>query len=201
MDTVGTFDRTRQREPDGRARLFGSYGLAAGSGALFVTWRNDVPQVTWWGPDGALRQVLRWRATPTYPTQAHLDAYLERQAASARALNPEMPRDRLEDMIRRERTRYEIDTSQPFPLFTAVRGDGQGGVWLSPYRTGLEDASDGIAPSIVITPDGRWLGSVILPDDFRLLDVFGDRVLGVLRDPMDVESVAVFTLTPVQPTP
>jgi hypothetical protein len=196
LDTVGTFDRTRQRAPGGRTRLFGSFGLASGSGALFLTWRNDVPQVTWWSADGAVRQVLRWKATPTYPTQAHLDAYVERQAASVRALNPGMPRDRLEDIVRRDRERYEIDTSQPFPLFSSVRGDGQGGVWLSPYRTGVEDGSDQIVPWIVIAQDGQWLGSVRFPDGFRLLDVYGDRVLGVLRDAMDVESVAVFTLTP-----
>jgi hypothetical protein len=140
LDTVALFDRTRRRDRADAIYLFGSYGLASASGALFLTTRNDVPQVTWRGPDGAVRQVLRWKATPSYPTQAHLDAYAERQAASARALNPGVPRDRLEASIRRDRERLGIDPSQPFPLFTAARGDGQGGVWLSDYRPDVGDA-------------------------------------------------------------
>jgi hypothetical protein len=196
LDTVAAFDRTRRRDRASANYLFGPYGLASASGTLFLTVRNDVPQVTWRSSDGAIRQVVRWKATPIYPTQAHLDAYAERQAASARALNPGMPRDRLEASIRQQRERFEVDTSQPFPLFTGARGDGQGGVWLSGFPTDVAGPSEGPAHWSVIAPDGRWLGSVTLPDRFRLLDVSADRVLGVLRDELDVESVAVFRVQP-----
>jgi hypothetical protein len=200
LDTVAAFDRTRRRDRADAIHLFGPYGLASASGTLFVTWRNDIPQVTWRGADGAIRQVLRWKATPSYPTQEHLDAYVDRTSESARAMNPDVPREQIEASLRRQRERFEIDTNEPFPLFSSVRGDGQGGVWLSEYRTDLGAVPDGPAHWTLIAPDGRWLGAVILPDGFRMLDVSGDRVLGVLRDSMDVESVAVFTLTPAQPS-
>ena len=46
----------------------------------------------------------------------------------------------------------------------------------------------------VISPDGEWLGQVEAPPRFRILDVTGGLVLGVLRDEMDVENVVVYEL-------
>ena len=47
---------------------------------------------------------------------------------------------------------------------------------------------------MVISPNGEWLGRVDAPPDLRILDVAGGRVLGVLKDEMDVESVVVYEL-------
>ena len=46
----------------------------------------------------------------------------------------------------------------------------------------------------VISADGEWLGRVEAPLGFRILDVAGGLVLGVLRDELDVQIVAVYEL-------
>jgi hypothetical protein len=40
--------------------------------------------------------------------------------------------------------------------------------------------------------DGRHVRTVVLPGGLRVLDVRGERVVGVLMDALDVEYVAVF---------
>ena len=47
----------------------------------------------------------------------------------------------------------------------------------------------------MISEDGDWLGVVELPDGLRILDIRGGRILGVLRDELEVQSVAVFEVT------
>jgi hypothetical protein len=110
-----------------------------------------------------------------------------------------MPRDRLDAFIREQRERLHLDSSQPFPLFGLIEGDGRGGVWLSEFPADGRNPYYGLSHWSVVAANGEWLGSVTLPDGFRVLDISADRVLGVLRDSMDVESVAVFQLTPAPP--
>ncbi len=50
----------------------------------------------------------------------------------------------------------------------------------------------GVAPYTVISSDGEWLGQVEALCRFRILDVAGRLVLGVLRDEMDVENIVVY---------
>ena len=69
--------------------------------------------------------------------------------------------------------------------------DAEGNVWLPSYRPG---GSPGGSPYTVISPGGEWLGTVEAPPRFRILDVAGGLVLGVLRDEMDVENVVVYEL-------
>lgn len=46
----------------------------------------------------------------------------------------------------------------------------------------------------VIAPDGRWLGTVTVPEGFRPWDIASDRMVGVEGDPMDGERVVVYPL-------
>jgi hypothetical protein len=47
---------------------------------------------------------------------------------------------------------------------------------------------------MVFDPLGHWLGTVEAPPGLSILQVGGDFVLGVSRDPMDVETVQVHRL-------
>ena len=65
------------------------------------------------------------------------------------------------------------------------------------------------APPVAVDGPAWWgfgrdaqhtgLGEITLPDHFRLLDVRGNRVLGVQMDSLDVQSVAVFDLIESSP--
>ena len=87
--------------------------------------------------------------------------------------------------------RFEQRSDEPLPLYGNIQGDDEGGVWLGEYRGGL-----GGDPSRydVVSSEGEWLGTLELPPRFRVLDIAGSRVLGVLKDELDVESVAVYEI-------
>ena len=86
-----------------------------------------------------------------------------------------------------------VRSDEPLPLYANIQGDDEGGVWLAEYMGGL---FLGVDPSRyqVVSPDGEWLGTLELPTRFRVLDIKGSRVLGVLKDELDVESVAVYEI-------
>ena len=86
-------------------------------------------------------------------------------------------------------SRYRAMIGQPIPRFGSPFADGN--VWLPSYRPAYPEEG---SPYTVISPDGEWLGQVETPPGFRILDVAGGLVLGVLRDEMDVESVVVYGL-------
>ncbi|MCY3703980.1 MAG: hypothetical protein OXH08_00520 [Gammaproteobacteria bacterium] len=42
-------------------------------------------------------------------------------------------------------------------------------------------------PWLVLGPDGNWLGSVEIPENFRVTDIGVDEILGVWEDELDVQ--------------
>jgi hypothetical protein len=166
-------------------------GMAVASGDRFVTMRSDQPQLAWWDREG-VRQVVRWNPPRVQPRQEHLDVFADRIREETPKLNPGRGGPEMDRMIERQIASFQIDPSQPLPVLGHVFGDHVGGVWLSDFS--IEGIIYGGSKWSVISPAGEWLGRVALPQRFRLLDVRGDRVAGVLTDDLDVESVAVFSL-------
>lgn len=98
------------------------------------------------------------------------------------------------------------------PPFRSVRVDDDGRIWVDLYQRGRlrNDAAeipdveeDGSARSRwtqplvydIYEPDGRFLGTVRLPDRFDLHVARGDLVWGVIRDEYEVEYVVRYRLT------
>jgi hypothetical protein len=194
VDTIGAFDLA---DPAGLVSgprpAFPIGGKGIGSGEYFVTARSDLAQLTWWGRDGAPRQILRWNPPRTHPTEADLDAYLVLMRSEMKRLNRSMSDAQLERIMMQQRPLMIVDPSVPYPLFMELQGDGAGGVWMSDYTLQVRPL-DGVPHWSIIAPEGQWLGEITLPDHFRLLDVRGGRVLGVQMDSLDIQSVAVFDL-------
>ena len=63
--------------------------------------------------------------------------------------------------------------------------DPTGAVWLQLYRG--ESEADEPVRWLVLAADGTWLGTVGLPDRFRIVDIEMDAVLGVWYDELDVQ--------------
>jgi len=78
------------------------------------------------------------------------------------------------------------------PLFGSLLGDDEGRVWLPEYAVASQ--RNGYPSYAVISSSGEWLGRVDAPPGVRVLDVAGGRVLGVVKDEMDVQSVVVYKL-------
>ncbi|MDZ7780791.1 MAG: hypothetical protein U5R14_12785 [Gemmatimonadota bacterium] len=190
-DTVATYDLARRRPRSGPTNPFGHFGRAAVSGPSFVSARSDIPELTWRDPDGTVRQILRWAPEPRYPDEADWREFTEGFTENMRRINPQMSQDEARQFAERQLERFELRTDEPYPLFADLRGDDQGRVWMGVFHHG---GMMGVPAYDLIASDGTWLGRLELPSGFRVLDVRDRRVLGVLPDELEVESVAVYEL-------
>jgi hypothetical protein len=84
----------------------------------------------------------------------------------------------------------EAERPQTRPAYGAFLVDQEDHLWVVVY-----DVLGRPAPAwYVFAPDGRWLGTVVMPGRFRLLQVGDSWVLGVSRDELDVEYVRLHAL-------
>lgn len=198
-DTVASYDMVPSTPMRGPTNPFGPFGVVGATAGSFVRGRSDVRQLTWLTSGGEVRQIVRWVGSPTYPADADVRAFQEDFRAQLRRVNPHLPRTQLDALIKGQMKRFQVVSDAPMPLFRTLLGDGQGGVWMGEYEAG--GGPDGPRRFDVIAPDGAWLGTADLPARFRLLAVRSHRALGVMRDSMDAESVAVFrfTMQPADP--
>ena len=187
VDTVASYDYVPSDANPSPG--FGSVTVADGR---FVYTRSDKAEVTWLGADGRVRQIMRWQAEPEHLTEEHLVGYGESLLPLYRFANPDAPIARFEEMVREDVARRAVDLGKPLALFRSPFGDAEGRVWLPAYELG--GPREGSPPYIVLSPNGEWLGKVDTPPGLRILDVAGGRVLGVLKDEMDVENVVVYEL-------
>ena len=190
LDTVASYDhrpRERSGQPWPIIRAVGEVTVAAGR---FVHTRSDRPEITWRLPDGTVTQIVRWRTEPTLLTEQLLEP-VEDYERMIGWTNYGVSDARLEEIVQENMSRYRAMIGQPVPFFGSPFADADGNVWLPPYRPAYPEEG---SPYTVISPDGEWLGQVEAPPRFRILDVTGGLVLGVLRDEMDVESVVVYEL-------
>ena len=190
LDTVASYDHL-PRERSGLAgpiiRPVGEVTAAAGR---FVHTRSDRAEITWRLPDGTVTQIVRWRPEPNLLTEELLEGGEAYNRMIGR-MNYQVSDARLEEIIQEDMSRYRAMIGQPVPLFGSPFADADGNVWLPSYRPAYPKEG---SPYTVISPDGEWLGQVETPPRFRILDVAGGLVLGVLRDEMDVENVVVYGL-------
>ena len=188
LDTVAAYDhypRERRGVMNPIIQPIGEVTVAAGR---FVHTRSDRPEITWRLPDGTVTQIVRWRPEPPLLTEELLE-HGESYNRMIGRMNYGVSEARLEEIIKEDMSRYRDMIGQPVPLFGSPFADAAGNLWLPSYRPAYPEEG---SPYTVISPDGEWLGQVETPPRFRILDVTGGLVLGVLRDEMDVENVVVY---------
>jgi len=191
LDTVASYDHL-PRDTRGRMnpiRALGEVTVAAGQ---FVYTRSDRPEITWRLPEGTVTQIVRWRAEPTLLTEELLEPVEAYQRLVTQINNRGIPMSRIEELVQNSMSSRYAMIGQPLPLFGSPFADADGNVWLPSYRMAYPKEA---SPYTVISSDGEWLGTVETPPRFRILDVNGGLVLGVLRDDeTDVENVVVYGL-------
>ena len=158
----------------------------------FIYTRSDRPEATWRTADGTVEQIVRWRAEPDHLTEEHLVPLEADLRARLRFANRDAPAAVVERLTRETMAEYRADLGRPLPLFRPPFGDAEGRVWLPTYLPA--GPREGSPPYAVLSSDGSWLGRVDAPPGLRILDVAHGRVLGVVTDEMDVESVVVYEL-------
>ena len=193
-DTVASFDWVPFRPPEGvKENPFSHHGFTTAAGGQFVYGRTDVPELVWRNPDGSVAQIIRWQPEWVYPSEEHWNQFEANQRAVLPGVNPQASTDAaIKELIQGTLARYQLDTDQPLPLYGRPFGDAEGRIWMAQYSIG--SGRDGAPAYTVIDTDGVWLGRVAVPLGLRVLDVAGGRVLGVVKDDMDVQSVVVYEL-------
>jgi hypothetical protein len=160
---------------------FGRSPAAAVYNTQFCFGASDTYEIACYDRNGSLRRVVR-RAVPPRPvTSADIEAY---QAGELSQIDDA-------DQRRDAERRYdEMPVPETMPAYTTFMFDGAGDLWVREFTVG-EAAT---WPWTVFDPDGRMLGTVALPADFRVTQIGDDFVLGLWRDDLEVEHVRLYRL-------
>jgi hypothetical protein len=196
VDTLGTFPagivEVRNMEMFGRSMpvpipipFTPSTMVAAGPDAVYVG-TSDSYEIRVLSPDGALRRLIR-REVPARPvTQADRDA----MTARMRDL-PSQGGAQLAPMMEQfQKAMAEIDYPETMPAYGSLRLDAEGNLWVAEHSGGAP------APVhwSVFGPDGRFLGTVTMPERFQVREIGADYVLGELTDETEIEHVLLYQL-------
>ena len=166
----------------GAAPLFAGRSHIATLGQRIFRGSSDRMQVDELDMSGNLLRILR---IPGYPLDLSDARIAAERDARLDELPPALPpyfREMIEAMPAPE-TR---------PAYSEMLVDPSGAVWLELYR----GTSEREQPQewLVLDADGTWLGTVEIPDRFRVWDITTETVLGVWQDEMDVEHPQVLQL-------
>jgi len=161
--------------------LFGRAQIAAVGGGRLLVGSNDSWQIEEYLPDGTLTRVIRRRVEPRRLTRAVADSAI---AAVLEDASSEEGRRRMQEA-------YEaMPSPETMPFYLSAKVDDAGNLWVQEFGPARNAAVDWS----VFDPEGRYLGTVTVPDRFRVEHIGDDFVLGVGRDEMDVERVEMYAL-------
>ena len=185
VDTVVVLPLAEVRTENGRpvSEPFPHYGASDAFPGGFIWARNDIPEVKWIAVDGKLQQVVRWTAEHVAVDDSiwaeYEAAYYERMGAS---------RERGTESQMAERLREQRKAALPeLPLFRFVHSGSDGSAWVSDYTMFGMPARR----FTVFSPGGVGV-RVAFPRPIMILDVRGDRILGVETDEWGVVAVVVY---------
>lgn len=80
------------------------------------------------------------------------------------------------------------------PLVGGIKTTESGLVWLEHYRPFSDE--DGPAIYSVYFRDGQWLNDLQVPPGFKVFDIGNDRILGMVKDELDIEYIQVLRYLP-----
>ena len=182
-DSLGTFPwmeigmiGSRERGMVG-GRIFAPRSAAAVGRDRFWIGIAAEPSIEQYDRDGVLTRIVRWEA-------------------GDRTIGPDDRRryidERFTDPTSPMRAAYEeLDMHDRFPAHAELGADRDGNLWVKPYRRPAQEGPD---TWLVFDPDGALLARVELPEELRVLEVGGDRLLAVRPDELEVERVVVYEL-------
>jgi hypothetical protein len=162
---------------------FDAGGVAVAAGQGYYLGDTGWYELRRYDAKGRLEMVIRREVAPVAVTRADVDREL---ASQDRAGSPSAAMRRLY---------AEMPIPRHFPTFRRVAAPRDGGIWIQDYPVRGDEAP---VTWTAFADDGSITGRVTLPPRTRLAEVTGDRVVAVVTDEDDVESVAVFRLQPAQ---
>ncbi|MDE2751995.1 MAG: hypothetical protein OXI83_05405 [Gemmatimonadota bacterium] len=172
----------------GQVPFFQKEAVVDSRGERIFTGSSDLMQVEEMAANGDTVRILRIAGYPLGLTPAQAEAERDHRLDIPLLQQTPMPPrvQRLREFIEN----MPLPTTRP--AYDDLIVDPSGAVWLRPFRGASEQ--DGPEFWLVLDPAGRWLGSVEVPEDFRVRDIGMDEVLGVWHDEMDVQHPQVLRL-------
>lgn len=159
---------------------FGRGAVAAVRGAGFVLGEGEA-EIGVYDASGALRRSIRWPARPAAVTAADSARFIADLVAG---VHDQLTRQQREGFWR------TVPFARTLPAHGAIRVGVGGELWVTEPGAYGERA----ARTHVFAPDGRWLGTLTLPDRFTLLEAGTDYLLGSWKDADEVEHVRMYGL-------
>ena len=168
------------------AALFGKRSHITVLGHRIFRGPSDMMQVEELNMSGGVVRILRVAGYPLDLTDARISA--EREAYLTMGRPPGTP-------VSRSRRQLVAALPAPAtrPAYSEMFVDPSGALWLELYR-GMSE-QDRPQEWLILDADGTWLGTVEVPDRFRVTDITMEAVLGVWRDELDVEHPQMLRLT------
>ena len=166
----------------------------AGPDGRLVSGMNASFRIEVRSPEGRLERIVTLPRQRRPVTERDRDVMLD--AMRELSLSQGAPPQAVDMMLSR------ATFAESYPLFASLLVGPDGTLWAQQLRTGDElaggaegtfDAQDLGSPVWdVFDAEGRYLGEVTFPGRFQPLRVDGDRIWGVARDELDVQSVKGF---------
>ncbi|MBE0591257.1 MAG: hypothetical protein IH616_02515 [Gemmatimonadales bacterium] len=160
---------------------FGRTPTAEAFGTQFCFGASDTYEIACYERKGTLVRLIRRLAPPRPVTPADVDAWVRSDLAE------------IEDADARrdaERRYAEMPLPETMPAYATFTFDASGDLWVREFTVGDVTAW----PWTVFDRQGRMLGTVTLPAEFRVTQVGNDFVLGLWHDDFEVEHVRLYGL-------
>lgn len=164
---------------------FGALLVTATGGDQLILGTGEHPEIRTYGPDGALRRIVRWADVDRTVSQARMERFV---AFNLSQLPPDQA-TALSDRL----------AAMPFaprmPAHAEVLLSADGSMWVGEYPGPEVESPGGPKPArtwVVFSRDGVMEERVATPEGFVPVALAGDLVWGVYWDELDVESVRAY---------
>ena len=169
-------------------RAFGLEGMYAFGPSEVYYSDNGTWEISAYDSTGRLRRVMRRAHPRRLVTQALRDAWYRHEYEDRLRGGTNAQRN----SFRRNRAVYqEMNYPDSLPAHGRMIADDLGYLWVEEYRPLWETVASEWS---VFTPEGAWLGTVVMASRFELYEITEDALLGRRREEFDVEVVAIYRL-------
>ena len=187
--SLGTHEGLEPRTRVGNTRYTTIFGRTLNLqpwGELIVISPTDHYEFKAFAPDGTLARIVRRDHVRRAPTDAHLQAYIDRWLDG-------IANDLVELKAQTRLNLRSVPVAEFLPAYSSIMSDAVDHLWVREYEPPGEEQ-----PGVLWTvfdPEGRVLGFVETPEGLEIYEIGPDYILGKTQDEeFGVESVQVWPL-------
>ncbi len=170
-------------QPWGQPLFARRYSLAVGGVGYYYGDQTSF-EIGEYDLTGALQRLIRLPKADLGISESQMRAALDRRTRGA----PRQERERFRDFL------SDLPRPETAPAYQDFIVDRLGNLWVSRLDQGARGRFTWAPDWKVFDPEGRWLGTVMMPEHFEPMDIGEDLVLGVVTDDLDVQQVRVYAL-------